>query len=81
MGDGMSKKSESDRGAGLQADLRKFLKTVGITSQLKIEEAISAAVEAGKIDTDSAVRARMTLELPELGVTHVIEEDLSPGQK
>ncbi len=77
----MSNKSEGDRGAGLRADLRKFLKTVGITSQLKIEEAISAAVEAGKIASDSAVRARMTLELPELGVTHVIEQDLSPNQE
>lgn len=57
-------------------EIRKFLKVVGITSQREIERAVRAAVAAGKIGPGSKVAAKVTLELPELGVQHEIGETL-----
>jgi len=75
----MKDNGDGKRGGDLNTDLRKFLKTVGISSQRKIEEAVTAALQSGTLDVDSPVRVRMTLELPGLGVTHVVEQDLSAG--
>jgi hypothetical protein len=58
-------------------EIRKFLKLVGITSQREIEKAIRDAVEAGRIGPGDQVGARVTLELPELGVRREISEKLS----
>lgn len=58
--------------------IRKFLKVVGITSQREIERAVREAEEAGKLPR-GPVKARMTLELPGLGVTHVIDEEIDLG--
>jgi 16S rRNA U516 pseudouridylate synthase RsuA-like enzyme len=60
----------------LNLEIRKFLKKVGITSQREIERAIYAAVESGQVDADGKVRARVTMELPDLGKTVVLEADL-----
>ena len=57
-------------------EIRKFLKVVGITSQREIEKAIRAAVAAGRLGPGSTVAAKVTLQLPELGIEHVISEDL-----
>ncbi len=75
----MKENGESNRGGSFNIDLRKFLKTVGISSQRKIEEAVAAALQSGALDSGSPVRARMTLELPDLGVTHVVEQDIASG--
>lgn len=60
----------------LNLEIRKFLKVVGITSQREIEKAVRAAVESGKLAPGVAVSAKVTLELPELGVERVISEEL-----
>jgi hypothetical protein len=60
----------------LNLEIRKFLKRVGITSQREIERAIYAAVEGGQLDADGTVHARVTMELPDLGKTLVIDADL-----
>lgn len=60
----------------LNLEIRKFLKRVGITSQREMERAIYAAAESGQLDVDGTVHARVTMELPELGKTIVIEADL-----
>lgn len=57
-------------------EIRKFLKVVGITSQREIEKAVRDAVAAGRLGPGSSVAAKVTLELPELDVEHVIAEDL-----
>ena len=57
-------------------EIRKFLKVVGITSQREIEQAVRAALEAGTLKPGDAVAAKVTLELPGLGVQHVISEQL-----
>ena len=57
-------------------EIRKFLKVVGITSQREIEKAIREAVAAGRLGPGSTVAAKVTLQLPELGIEHVISENL-----
>lgn len=57
-------------------EIRKFLKVVGITSQREIESAVREAVVAGRLKPGDAVAARVTLELPELGVRREISEQL-----
>jgi hypothetical protein len=59
----------------LNMQIRKFLKNVGVTSQREIESAVRKAVDEGRLDGDQ-VQARVTLDLPELAVTHVIEQDI-----
>jgi hypothetical protein len=60
----------------LSGEIRKFLKKVGITSQIEIENAVREAVESGKLGDTSSLKARIVLEVPELGLTHTIEHDL-----
>jgi hypothetical protein len=57
-------------------EIRKFLKAVGINSQREIERAVRDAVAAGRLEPGSSVAARVTLELPGLGVQRVISDEL-----
>lgn len=57
-------------------EIRKFLKVVGITSQREIEKAVRAAVADGRLGPGSSIAAKVTLELPGLGVEHAITETL-----
>jgi hypothetical protein len=57
----------------LNTSLRKYLKTVGVTSQREIEQAIRAAVASGKLKGNEAVKARMVLTIGEAGLAHTID--------
>jgi hypothetical protein len=48
--------------------IRKFLKMVGVSSQHEIEQAVQKALEAGKLKGGETLQAKMTLEIPALGV-------------
>jgi hypothetical protein len=48
--------------------IRKFLKMVGVSSQREIEQAVQAALAAGKLKGNEKFAARVTLEIPALGV-------------
>ena len=48
--------------------IRKFLKMVGVSSQHEIEQAVQKALDAGKLKGGEALPAKMTLEIPALGV-------------
>jgi hypothetical protein len=48
--------------------IRKFLKMVGVNSQREIEQAVQKAVETGKLKGGESLSAKITLELPSLGV-------------
>ena len=48
--------------------IRKFLKMVGVNSQREIEQAVHKALEAGRLKGDEALAAKVTLEIPSLGV-------------
>ena len=58
-------------------EIRKFLKKVGITSQIEIENVVRAAVASGRLDTSRPLRALMVLEIPDLGLRHIIEHQLA----
>ncbi len=58
-------------------EIRKFLKKVGITSQIEIENAVRAAIADGRLDTARPLRAVMVLEIPELGLRHTIDHKLA----
>jgi len=60
----------------LNLEIRKFLKVVGITSQREIEKAVREAVEAGTLAPGTTISAKVTLEVPALGIERVISEEL-----
>ncbi len=53
----------------LNMSIRKFLKTVGVTSQREIESAIRAAEEAGTLTSPLKAKVVLTVEGIDLGVT------------
>ena len=53
--------------------MRKFLKTVGVTSQREIETAVRAALEAGTLTGNETLNARMVLDVPELNLHHEVQ--------
>lgn len=55
--------------------LRKFLKTVGVTSQREIEEAVRAAEEVGELPVGK-VTARVVLTIEALGLEHEVTGDI-----
>ncbi|MCW5689406.1 MAG: hypothetical protein KIT76_12745 [Pseudolabrys sp.] len=57
----------------LNTSLRQFLKTVGVTSQREIEKAVRAAIAAGRIKGNEALKARMVLTIEDAGLRHTID--------
>lgn len=58
-------------------EVRKFLKKVGVTSQREIEHAVHEALDAGKVAAGKRLKAKMTLEIGELGTRVTIDGDIS----
>ncbi len=56
--------------------MRKFLKTVGITSQREIEKAIRGAIEAGKLKGNETLPAKMTLAIAGVNLNYEIKSDI-----
>ncbi len=56
--------------------IRKFLKTVGVGSQREIEQAVQKAVESQRIKGDETLAAKVTLEIPSLGVKVPFEGEI-----
>jgi hypothetical protein len=56
--------------------IRKFLKMVGVSSQHEIEQAVQKALDAGKLKGGEALPAKMTLEIPALGVKVPFEGEI-----
>ena len=48
--------------------IRKFLKMVGVGSQREIEQAVQKALETRRIKGDESFAAKVTLEIPSLGL-------------
>lgn len=57
----------------LNVSLRKFLKTVGVTSQREIETAIRAAVEDGRLKGSESLPAKMVLTIPGVGLNFTVD--------
>jgi len=60
----------------LNVSLRKFLKTVGVTSQREIEKAIRDAVEGGKLKGNEKLPAKVVLTVGGIGLHHEVKGDL-----
>jgi hypothetical protein len=56
--------------------LRKFLKTVGVSSQREIEQAAATAIQDGSIAGTETFPATMTLEVPGLKLRVVFDGDV-----
>lgn len=52
----------------LNMSIRKFLKTVGVNSQLAIEKAVNRAVAEGKLKGNESFPAAMTLSIGKLNL-------------
>jgi hypothetical protein len=59
--------------------VRKFLKVVGVTSQREIEQAVRAAIDSGKLKDGAKLRAKMTLTIDGVDLTHEISEEIETG--
>jgi hypothetical protein len=56
--------------------IRKFLKMVGVNSQREIEQAVGKALAAGTLKGSESIPARVTLEIPALGLKVPFEGDI-----
>ncbi|HTV37284.1 MAG TPA: DUF6494 family protein [Xanthobacteraceae bacterium] len=57
----------------LNVSVRKFLKKVGVTSQREIEQAVRAAVSAGRLKGSETLPAKATLTVDGVGLAVEIE--------
>ncbi len=57
----------------LNTSLRKFLKTVGVSSQREIEKAVRAAVASGRIKGNEALPAQARIVIPQVGLDFEIK--------
>jgi hypothetical protein len=60
----------------LNITVRKFLKEVGVTSQREIEKAVRGALQTGRLGSAKKLDAKMTLEIPGVGLVHVVEGEI-----
>jgi len=56
--------------------IRKFLKMVGVNSQREIEQAVQPAMQKGSLRGNEAIPAKVTLEIPSLGVKVPFEGEI-----
>ena len=56
--------------------IRKFLKMVGVSSQREIEQAVNAALQNQRLKGDETIPAKMTLEIPSLGIKVPFDGDI-----
>jgi hypothetical protein len=60
----------------LNGSIRKFLKTVGVNSQLAIEKAVRQSLQSGELKGDELLPAEMTLTIERIGVCIRFEGEL-----
>jgi hypothetical protein len=58
------------------ASIRKFLRTVGVSSQREIEQAVAALLQSGAIAGSETFPATMTLDVPGLKLHVTFTEDV-----
>ena len=58
-------------------EIRSFLKVVGVPSQREVERALRAALADGTLANGAVLKPRMTLSVPELGLEHIIDGEIS----
>ena len=63
----------------LNASMRKFLKTVGVTSQREIEKSIRDAIEKGKLKGNEKLPAKMTLTIAGVDLSYEVDGTIELG--
>jgi hypothetical protein len=58
--------------------IRKYLKTVGVTSQREIELAVRKAAGEGKLK-GKPLKARVVLTVADIGLSHEIDGEIETG--
>lgn len=58
-------------------DIRKFLKLVGITSQREIENAVRAAVAAGRLQGTERLKVQVVLTIDQAGLSKTIDGEIA----
>ena len=61
---------------GFNISIRKFLKTVGVSSQREIEQAVARALAAGGISGTESFPAKMTLQIGGLALDVVFDGEI-----
>jgi hypothetical protein len=64
----------------LNKEIRRFLKLVGITSQMEIEKAVKNSLADGAFPESGKLTAKMTLSVPALNLEHVIDHEIDVRQ-
>lgn len=59
--------------------MRKFLRTVGVTSQQEIEKAVRDAIASGKLKGGETLNAKMVLTVDGVALTHEVKGELELG--
>jgi hypothetical protein len=59
--------------------IRKFLKMVGVSSQREIEQAVAKALQDKRLSGTETIPAKVTLEIPSLGVKVPFEGEIKLG--
>jgi len=57
----------------LNTSVRKFLKTVGVSSQREIEKAVREAVASGRLKGSEKLPAKMTLTIGDINLSFAID--------
>lgn len=58
-------------------EVRKFLKLVGVTSQREIENAVRAAMQAGRLKGNETLRAHVVLTVEGTNLKHTIDGQIA----
>jgi Family of unknown function (DUF6494) len=60
----------------LNASIRKFLKTLGVSAQREIEKAVREALAQGRVKGSEKFPARATVTVGGIGLAHEIEGEI-----
>jgi uncharacterized protein DUF6494 len=63
----------------LNMSVRKFLKTVGVTSQREIEKAVRDAAAAGRLPAGTLLPARARITIDGVGLDFTVDSNLDVG--
>ena len=63
----------------LNASIRKFLKTLGVTAQREIEKAVRQALADGKIKGNETFPAKATVNVPGIGLKWDVDGEIELG--
>jgi Family of unknown function (DUF6494) len=60
----------------LNASIRKFLKTLGVTAQREIEKAVRQALAEGRLKGNEKLAATATVTLSGIGLSHEVKGEI-----